>query len=210
MTAIAVRDTRPSRRLGMKILAAVLTIVCLVQLLIAFEEVRTVAALRAVQAGAPTERAGDWIGQAWSNLVRAVNPAPPVLAEPEDRLLTGRFVAATEGTGAPASVAFAGADIVLNGAETLETRPLRIAPGADAVSRDETFADAWNAAPDAQIELREVVAGEASPKLCGATAPSSLALLYRGQVVDLMLFRATPGAEAEPTVVCARWTLKAG
>ena len=94
MTAIAVRDTQPPRRLGMKILAAVLTIVCIVQLLIAFEEVRTVAAVRAVRAGAPAERAGDWIGQSWSNLVRAVNPTPPVLAEPEDRLLTGHFVAA--------------------------------------------------------------------------------------------------------------------
>ena len=210
MTAIAVRDTRPSRRLGMKILAAALTIVCIIQLLIAFEEARTVAAVRAVQSGAPAGRAGDWIGETWSKLVRAINPAPPVLAEPEDRVLAGHFVAATEQSGTPAAVVFASAALIVNGADTLQTRPLRIASGADALSRDETFAQAWNAAPDAQIELREVIDEESAPKLCGAAAPSSLALLYRDQTVDLMLFRAAPGAETDPAAVCARWALKAG
>ena len=210
MTAIAVRDTGPPRRLGMKILASALTIVCIIQLLIAFEEVRTVAAVRAVQSGAPAARAGDWIDRTWSDLMHAINPTPLVLAEPDDRVLSGRFVAATDGAGTPAAVAFTGGDVVVNGVETLHTRPLRIASGADAVTRDETFSEAWNAAKDAQIELREVVADDETPKLCGAAAPSGLALLYRGQMVDLMLFSAAPGPETGPAAVCGRWALKAG
>lgn len=210
MTAIAVRDTQPPRRLGMKILAAALTIVCIIQLLIAFEEARTVAAVRAVQSGAPAERAGDWIGQTWSNLMQAINPAPPVLAEPDDRVLAGHFVPATEQAGTPAAVVFAGAAVVVNGADRLQTRPLRIASGVDALSRDETFAEAWNAAADAQIELREVIVGDATPKLCGTAAPVALALLYRGQTVDLMLFSTTPGPQTDPAAVCGRWALKAG
>ena len=119
-------------------------------------------------------------------------------------------LAATQGAGTPASVVFTGADIVVNGAGTLRTRPLRIAAGADAVSRDETFAQAWNAAPDAQIELREVVSGDETPEAVrrggagGAGGPVSRS---GGRCHAV---QRSAGAQADPAAVCGRWALKAG
>lgn len=210
MTAIAVRDMRPPRRPGMKILAATLTLVCTVQLLLAFEEARTVALVRAAQAGVPAERAGDWLGQTWAGLVRAADVSPPVVADPEDRLLRGSFTPADESTLAQVStVAFEGADVVVDDDQRLETRPLRIAAGSDALDRLQTFATVLNAAADAQIELREVLAAGDAPGSCGGRAPAVLALLHRGQSVDVLLLRAAPGADAAADVVCSRWALKA-
>ena len=79
MTAIAVRDTQPSRRLGMKILAATLTIVCIVPLLIQpSRRCSTVEAARALagcQSGVPAgpgRRAGDLArADIWSEEIHA-------------------------------------------------------------------------------------------------------------------------------------------
>lgn len=210
MTAVAVRDMRPPRRLGMKILAAALTVICTIQLLLAFEEARTVAVLRAAQAGVPAERAGDWLGQAWTGLVRAADLSPPVVADPEDRLLRGPFTPADEPTLAQVStVAFEGAHVVIDGDQRLETRPLRIAAGSDALDGVQTFAAPLNAAADAQIELREVLTAGGTSGSCGGKAPAVLALLQRGQSLDVLLLRAAPGPDAAPDVVCGHWALKA-
>lgn len=210
MIAIAVDDMRPPRRLGMKTLAAALTVVCTIQLLLAFEEARTVALPRAAQNATSAERAGDWLGQTWAGLARAVDMSPPVAADPEDRLLQGSFAPVDAPTLSRIStVAFEGADVVVDGEWRLRTRPLRIATGSDPLDRRQTFAASFNAAPDAQIELREVVATDATPELCGAEPPAVLALLHRGQSVDVLLLRATPGPETDPDAVCGRWALKA-
>lgn len=208
MTAVPVANLRPPRRLGMKILAAVLTVVCVIQLLLAFEETRTVAAARALQAGVPADRAGDWLGQARTGLNRAVNPSRPALADPGDRPMTGRFVPADATT--IVTLNFEAGDIVIDDDVRLRTRPLRIAAGSDALDRTRTFAETLNAAPDAQIELRGVIADDDTPRLCGAELSVVIALLHRQAMVDVLLLSAAPGPQADPGVVCGRWRVKAG
>jgi hypothetical protein len=190
-------------------LNVVLAVVCLVLFLLAIEQRQAVQAWHAVRDGtaAAVQRAGDWLGDRTTDVREALDPTPPVAADSVDVLLTGTFVSVDADL--PLVITFDGARVVL-GDQTLTTRPLRIAAGADAFAPGQTFAERLDARPDAQIELREVVpnreAGAVAPSaLCAGTTPAALALLHRQDTVDLMLF--APGSEATslggPCVVVA-------
>ena len=190
-------------------LNAVLAVVCLGLFLLAIEQRQAVQAWHAVRDGAApaVQRAGDWLGDRTSDMREALDPTPPVAADPVDVLLTGTFVSVDADL--PLVVTFDGPRVVL-GDHTLTTRPLRIAAGSNVFTPGQTFAERLNARPDAQIELRGVVPNReaeavASSALCAGTALAALALLHRQDTVDLMLF--PPGSEAtflgEPCVVAA-------
>lgn len=193
-------------------LNAVLAVVCLVLFLLAIEQRQAVQAWHAVRDGAApaVQRVGDWLGDRTADMREALDPTPPVAADPVDVLLTGTFVSVDAEVAM--LVTFDGPRMVL-GDQTLTTRPLRIAAGSDAFAPGQTFADRLDARPDAQIELREIVpvskAEALAPlALCAGSAPAALALLHRQDTVDLMLF--APGSEATPLgEPCAVWALKA-
>lgn len=190
-------------------LNAVLAVVCLVLFLLAIEQRQAVQAWHAVRDGAAPamQRASDWLGDRTADIREALDPTPPVAADPVDVLLTGTFVSVDAEV--PLVVTFDGPRVVV-GEQTLTTRPLRIAAGSDAFAPGQTFAERLDALPDAQIELREVVpnpeAESVAPlALCGGAVPETLALLHRQDTVDLMLF--APSDEAislgEPCVAAA-------
>lgn len=190
-------------------LNAVLAVVCLVLFLLAIEQRQAVQAWHAVRDGAApaVQRVGDWLGDRTADVREALDPTPPVAADPVDVLLTGTFVSVDAEVAM--LVTFDGPRVVL-GDQTLTTRPLRISAGSDAFAPGQTFAERLDARPDAQIELREIVpvskAEAVAPlALCAGSAPAALALLHRQGTVDLMLF--APGSEAtslgEPCVVVA-------
>lgn len=220
MTAYAIRPAPPSRRLGMKILSAVLTVVCAIELLIAFERVRPPSEWRVAAVEAPALPELDFpvierpVTLAWRAIEGALWPAPVLTADPADVVLAGRFVA-QEADGTLRGAAFEGALIRLDDGVVLRTRPWRIAAGAETFAQGQTFARRLAAAPDAQIELRQVVSDEAgapvaASPLCGGEAPGKVALLHRQDQVDLMLFRAgaTPGPDAPASALCGAWTLR--
>ncbi len=169
-------------------------------------------AWQAVRDGAvPTmQGAGDWLGERASDVREALDPTPPVAADPLDMILTGTFVSTDDD--APVVVVFDAATVTLDN-QTLTTRPLRIAAGSDVFASDQTFAERLDARSDAQIELREVVPDDDAEPVapfthCGGAAPSALALLHRQNIVDLMLFPQGTGTAllGEP---CAVLTLRA-
>lgn len=193
-------------------LNAVLAVVCLVLFLLAIEQRQAVLAWHAVRDGAAPalQRAGDWLGDRTTDVRQALDPTPPVAADPADVLLTGTFVSVDAEVAMV--VTFDGPRVIL-GDQTLTTRPLRIAAGADVFAPGQTFAERLDARADAQIELREVVPDSeaeavAPSALCADAAPSSVALLHRQNTVDLMLFpRASETTSlGEPCVIV---TLKA-
>lgn len=193
MTAAAVTPPRFAAppRFGMRLLSAALTLLCAALLLLA-------------------------IGQTdWRGLTRAVEPTDG--AQSDDVVLRGAFVPAdAAGREALGEVWFERADIVLGVGATLKTSPERIAlarhPYSDA---GDTWAEAWRAPGDAQIEVRSIVAatnGNAAPVTpCGAAGAGWVALLHRGGKVDLMLVRQgpAPGPVLPASAVCGRWTLRA-
>lgn len=221
MTAAVFSSGPRPRRIGMKILTAVLTTVCAIELLIAFEQIRPPSEWRVAPAAPlslpsttlPTVDVGAWASGVRDRAVEALWPRPVRLADAADAPLTGRFVASAPDA-AFAEVAFEGAMIRL-GDETLRTRPWRIAAGRDGAVQGWTFARRLAAAPDAQIELRQVVPAQddaaiAASPLCAGRSPGTVALLHRQDQVDVMLFRAgaTPGPDAPVDVLCGAWTLR--
>jgi len=226
MTAAAQQQT------VLKRLAAALAFVCLVLFLLAIEQKQTVAAWQALrQDAAPAAgRAIDGIGRLsfgaaerwskvrqsaaehdWSGLRRVVAiDRRPLAAQERDAVLGGDFDAADDATrGVVRSVSFVGATLRFDTGETLQTRPVRIAAGRESFSADETFAGRLNAPADAQIELRRVVpaagADAVAPSpLCGSLPPGGMAVLHRGDQVDVMLFRAGSniGPQSPPTALC--------
>ncbi|MBJ7448385.1 MAG: hypothetical protein JHC81_12700 [Brevundimonas sp.] len=193
-------------------LNAVLAVVCLVLFLLAIEQRQAVQAWHAVRDGAAPalQWAGDWLGDRTTDIREALDPTPPVAADLVDVLLTGTFVSLDAEV--PLVATFDGPRVIL-GDQTLTTRPLRIAAGADVFAPGQTFAERLDARADAQIELREVVPDSeaeavAPSALCADAAPSSVALLHRQNTVDLMLFpRASETTSlGEPCVIV---TLKA-
>jgi hypothetical protein len=210
---------------ALKRLAVGLAFVCLVLFLLAIEQKQVVAGWQAVRHdAAPTvERAIDGLrrlssaaADRWSDVRRsAADNTVPVerrlqAADSRPAVLTGRFVAADEATQAGAvGVAFVGATLRFDTGETLRTEPLRIAAGREAFTVGETFAARLNAPADAQIELRRIVPPDgadavAPSPLCGGQAPGGMAVLHRGDRVDVMLFRAGSniGPRSPPTALC--------
>jgi hypothetical protein len=216
----------------LKRLAAALAFVCLVLFLLAIEQKQAVVAWQAVRhdAAPMAGRAIDGIGRlpsiaadGWSDVRRSVAESDwpdarrlipvdrrPQTADSRAAVLTGAFVADDDATrDAARGVSFVGAALRFDTGGTLRTQPVRIAAGREAFTVGETFADRLNAPADAQIELRRIVpAAEAdavapSP-LCGGQAPGGMAVLHRGERVDLMLFRAGSniGPRSPPTALC--------
>ncbi len=102
---------------------------------------------------------------------------------------------------------FAAAELRFETGGVLRTRPVRIAYGR------EGFAARLNLAPDAQIELRQVVpmkgARTVEPSvLCQNEAPGWVALAQRDGRLEILLYRAgvPPGATDPGLALCGAWT----
>lgn len=183
----------------MRKLAAGLGFLCVVLLLLAFDEGQATRAVEAVRARVDpvVTRAGAMIrGE------RAAQPAPAAGAWP---VLFGRFE--PRGPGPGGAVDFVAGELRFETGGTLRTRPARIAYGR------EGFAARLNLAPNAQIELREVVPQKAARAvepsiLCQNEAPGWVALAQRDGRVEIMLIRAgaAPGATDPGTALCGAWT----
>jgi len=211
----------------MKSLAGGLAFLCLVLFLLAVEQKHAVAAWDALRndAAPAARRVADWAGRlaagdarGLSGLKTALADRPPALAaDPADEILAGEFGPADDAAReALGGAAFAGAMVRFDTGDSFRTSPLRIAAGGDHFAFGQTFAARLDAPADAQIELRRIVPtnrGEpvGSSGLCGGETPLLIALLHRGDQVDLMLFRAParPGPDAPVSALCGAWRLKA-
>ena len=211
----------------MKRLAGVLSFVCLVLFLLAIEQKHTVAAVEAVrsEAGPAVRRVADWAAGLPSGatggvegLTTAVRGADgPLAAEPGPGSAPGgEYGPADEATrAAVGALTFVGAELRFENGQHFRTRPLRVAFGREAFAPGQTFAARLNAPDDAQIELRQVVAparrtAVAAPGLCGGESAGVVALLHRGDRVDLMLFRpGVVGAATPPSALCGVWSFTA-
>lgn len=222
MTAVVARS-----RTAMKRLAGALSFVCLVLFLLAIEQKHTVAAMEAVryEAGPAMRRIADWAAGLPSGaagglegLTSAVEGVDgPLAAEPGSGAAPGGvYGPADEATRADVgSLTLVGAGLHFGNGQRLRTRPLRIAFGREAFAPGQTFAARWNAPVDAQIELRQVVTpargtAPAAPGLCGEEPAGVVALLHRGDRIDLMLFRpGVIGAATPPSALCGVWSFTA-
>lgn len=217
------------RQTGLKRLAGGLAFVCLVLFLLAIDNRQAVGAWRAIRndaapaAGQMAAQVADWAGRVPSGasdgltgLKAAVQTEPrTATAAPTDVILTGEFQPADDATReATGSVAFVGAEVRFETGEVFRTLPLRIAAGREAFVAGQTFADRLNAPGDAQIELRRIAPAGRRPvpvsTLCGGVQPGVVALLYRGDRVDLMVFRVRTvvGPDAPVTALCGVWRFR--
>lgn len=214
------------RQTGLKRLAVGLAFLCLVLFLLAIENRHAVEAWRALrdEAVPAAGRVADWAARlpsgtadGLSGLKTAVVSDPRVgTADPTDMVLVGEFGPADEVTRAvTGAVGFVGAELRFESGDVLHTRPLRIAAGREAFVADRTFAGQWNAADDAQIELRRVAPAETTGKVgpsapCAGEVPGALAILHRRDRVDMMVFRAGSiiGADAPGTALCGIWSFR--
>lgn len=184
----------------MKRLAAGLGFICVVLLLLAFDEGQATRAVDAVR-----DHTGPLIARAGSMLkgaAQSVAPAPAVESYP---VLFGHFVPRGEAPGGP--VDFVAAELRFETGGTLRTRPHRIAHGR------EGFAGRLHLPADAQIELREVVpmkgARAVEPTvLCQNEVPGWVALAQHDGRLEIMLVRAGPApALTDPGLaLCGAWT----
>lgn len=218
--------TAAPRQTGLKRLAAALAFLCLVLFLLAIENRYAVEAWRALrdEAAPAAGRIADWAvrlpsgtADGLSGLKTAVVAEPrTATADPGDVVLTGEFGPADEVTRAVVgSVAFIGAGLRFETGDVLHTRPLRIAEGREAFVSGRTFAGQWNAAADAQIEMRHIVpdadARTVDPSApCDGGIPGSIALLHRQDRVDMMVFRdgTIVGGDAPGTGLCGLWSFR--
>ena len=183
----------------MRRLAAGLGFLCVVLLLLAFDEGQATRAVDAVRAGVEpvVVRAGSLIRGGTAPALPPAAGAYPVLY--------GRYV--PRGPGPGGSVDFAGAELRFETGGTLRTRPARIAYGR------EGFATRLNLRPEAQIELREVVpmkgARAVEPSaLCQNGVPGWVALAQHDGRLEILLYRAgpPPGATDPGLALCGAWT----
>jgi hypothetical protein len=214
------------RPTGLKRLAAALTFLCLVLLLLAIENRQAIEAWRALRDEAlpAAGRVVEWAGRlpsgasdGLSGLKAAVAANPEILAaDPADALLAGEFAPGDAATrAAVGAVAFVGADVKFDAGVTFHTRPLRIAAGREAFAAGQTFAERLNAPADAQIELRQIVpAAQGQPisvsAPCDGATPGAVALLHRRDRVDMLVFRTRTiiGRDASPSAVCGAWSFR--
>lgn len=224
MTVVATPRRTASRQRGLKSLVGMMSFVCLVLFLLAIEQKQAVQAWTAVREGAVPAigRIADWMGEGAADGVSGLRRAAagaggPAAASSRDAILAGEFAPADDVTrAAVGGVGFTGATIRLETGGVLRTQPLRVASGREAFTFGQTFAARLNAREDAQIELRRVVpAGRdrtlAPSPLCAGRAPGVVALLHRGDRVDMMLFRERTivGADAPPNALCGVWSFRA-
>ena len=184
----------------MKRLAGGLGFICVVLLLLAFDEGQATRAVDAVrtQTGPLIARAGSIL----TGAARSVAPAPAAQSYP---VLFGRF--APRGDAPGGGLEFVAAELRFETGGGLRTRPHRIAHGR------EGFAARLGLAPDTQIELREVVPmqGDRAVEpsvLCQNEVPGWVALAQHDGRLEVMLVRAgPPPADTDLGLsVCGAWT----
>jgi hypothetical protein len=199
--------------------------VCLVLFLLAIEQKQAVEAWAAVRDNAvpAAARVTDWIAGGAAAGVAGLKQAATggdvaTAAAPDSVVLAGDFAPADDVTRETVGgVSFVRARIQFEAGETLHTRPLRIAAAHEVfVHGGPTFADRLSAPPDAQIELRRVIASPgqravAGSPLCGGAVPGAVALLHRRDRVDLLLFRERTiiGPDAPTEALCGVWSFRA-
>jgi hypothetical protein len=230
MTVVTDPRRAVPRQRGLKSLVGVMGFVCLVLFLLAIEQKQAVQAWAAVREGAAPAagRIAGWVGDGASDGLSGLRRAAagsggPAAAAARDAVLAGEFGPGDEATrAAVGGVGFTGATIRFETGGVLRTQPLRIASGREAFTFGQTFAARLNAREDAQIELRRVIPAEReravdpsppspSSSLCAGRAPGVVALLHRGDRVDMMLFRERTivGADAPPNALCGVWSFRA-
>lgn len=191
---------------GLKPLAALLFPLSLILALTALEEPTALA----FWSRASEAASGAWSAARtqWDRMA----PAEAREAEAYDGpILQGAFTPAdSETRAATGDVEFVRAELRFAEAGLLKTRPGRIAFGQEAASGDGvTFARLSGVGPDAQIELRQVLAGSTA-LLCEGAAPGWIGLRHEGGRVTLIAFRAgpAPGPTALPEAPCAVLTYR--
>lgn len=186
----------------LKRLAALLGFLCLVLLLLAFDEGQVERGLSTVR-----EQAGPAAGR----LIEAARgrdraSVAPRGTAPAGASPTGAFIPLGDPPGG--GVTLEKAVIAFAEAPPLRTRPHRIAFGRDG------FAAPLALPADHQIELREVVPMDArtppapSP-LCGGGVPAWVAVTRRGDRLELMVWPAGPPPDASGAGPCLRATYRA-
>ena len=182
----------------MRRLAGALGFLCVVLLLLAFDEKQATRAVDAVR-----EHVGPVVTRAGALIRRGGAAGPPPAAEAWP-VLYGRFV--PRGPAPGGAVDFVAAELRFETGGILRTRPARIAYG------HEGFAARLRLAPDAQIELREVVPMKGAvavepTALCQNEVPGWLALAQHDGKVEVLLYRAgpPPGATDPGTALCGAW-----
>lgn len=187
----------------LKKLAAFLGALCLVLLVMAFDEGQ-------VERGVVVVR--DKLGPALETLrdrARASIPAPAdVPTVPESHAVTGEFrPRAPDAPGG--ALTFDRAVLVFQGAPALRTRPHRIAVGEEAVVRE------LGLPAGRQVELREVVPLDArtpvaASPLCGGDRPGFIAVARDGGDLRLLVWRAGPAPDAPGASLCGRLDYEGG
>jgi len=128
-------------------------------------------------------------------------PSQVAIGETDAAPLSGAYAPADARAAALAgTVTFAGAEVRLETGGVLRTRPHRLVPSQESLSRTQTWAEAFDLPADVQVEVREVVSGQA-PALCEGADPAWLALIQSQDAVALLPLNAgaAPGkARDEP------------
>jgi hypothetical protein len=174
----------------MKRAAAALGTLCLVLLLLAFDERGAERAYHVVR---------DGVDRAKGLLTRA---GPPPAPAARGVVLMGRFEPTADAAELIGALDLVAAEVRFEKAGVLKTEPHRIAYGR------ESFVAVLGAAPTDQLELRRIVPGKgqeavAASPACSGEVPGWIALLPRGRRLDVMLFRPGPApgtTDAEGTL----------
>lgn len=225
MSAVAARMIQPVSQAAVAAWTAVVAVVCAVLFLLAIEQRQAVetwhglrhAVVSLAEGVSATPMSSITVpapARRWSDFLPTFSSAPS--ADPGDVVLAGTFRAEGGDADRMSQVTFDGSRLHLASGVTLRTEPLRIYAGRDLAIKGESFARRLEARPDAQIETRRFVPvtgakAVATLAACRGEPPSSMALLYRQDRVDLMIYRrgAEPGARTPPAAVCGTWTLRA-
>ncbi len=188
----------------MKKLAAFLGVLCLMLLVMAFDEGRVAQGVDVVRAkvGPAIERLRD----------RAAPPdrtgAAPIRTIPESHAVVGRFVA-RDADAPGGDLSFDRAVLVFADAPALRTRPHRIALGDDPVLADLGLPAAL------QVELREVVPLDAktpvaASPLCDGARPGWIAVARTGRELRLKVWAAGPAPRSAGASPCGRFDYEGG
>jgi hypothetical protein len=187
----------------LKKLAAFLGALCLVLLVMAFDEGQ-------VERGVVVVR--DKLGPAIETLrerAKASIPTPVATPTvPESRAITGDFLPRAEDAPGGA-LSFDLAVLVFEGAPALRTRPHRIALGGEPAVAE------LGLPADRQVELREVVPLDArtpvaASPLCDGDRPGWIAVAREGGDLSLLVWRAGPAPDAPGATPCGRFDYEGG
>ena len=188
----------------MKKLAAFLGVLCLMLLVMAFDEGRVAQGVDVLRAkvGPTIERL-----RARTAAIRPTAPAP-VRTVPESRAVVGEFTA-RDATAPGGDLSFDRAVLVFASAPAVRTRPHRIALGGDPALAD------LGLPADRQVELREVVPLDAktpvaASPLCDGAKPGWIAVARDGRDLRLKVWAAGPPPQSAGATSCGRLDYEGG